>query len=858
MKVTRSEVGKKVLSIKDFRGADYASSPLEVKPYRATDMANLIMQDGMLRKRNGFKQLKAIKSEVKYTSMDIYPFGKCKDIDELYIVRLYKEDDKSCQFYRLYQNHGDWYFDETAMTIVGTEANAITCEYQSSAVKVGNELCIFCGLYVTTDGEKIYPVNYTDNGYPSHAYIPKTVVNVPATVGSFDDNALIGKFETEELLSPYESAEALNMLTAWQSNMLVGKSVDNSDTAQAPKWIYYKLSGKVGRRPYLKVESKKTGKIHTVLFDEELKELKGGNTNDWVGQGYNLKGSSIAGEENIGKWSNIIRWVATDYGIEVGWSQFYLLKDADYSDKFVLYINPNFKEFIFAGENSETLTLDDVNLYLEFVDTEYKRDKNIITATTATVFGVDGASDRIFVAGGVDKNILYYSENDISFKPNPTYFPANQFVVCGTANSPICGFSKVTDGTLAIFKDVQTTEDVAVYYTSGYYVDLGTDEAGNSFKDARFTVSAGDISRKGVSAKAIANLEGDNLFVSKDGVYGIQLSSNVASGERYAKERSRTINPRIRKLNLQNARAIVYRDRYYLAVDNGEVYVADSRYRYTLEGDQQDTFNYEWFRWTGLDVANWFEASDGLYFIDKNGMLCKFTNGYADEYLLDRDEGDFTFYAKDEYKDDPKVVLNADYDGLVKASAYFKDDTSKTWTIEGIGGGDIDADGDFDVWFNSPDGLDTDNVTQLWFNVPVAAYWESAVFDLGSAINRKTLWSMSATVGSNVGGKINLGYKTRVSNVRDIEVEGANTNAFDNLLFVPGPMQSLVDGKERGYGMFTFDIGGYIGVSAYRRRVFERNFVYLQLLFVSDTTTDCTVSDISVEYSYGRKNIGVG
>ncbi len=855
MKVTRSKVGKKVLSIKDFRGVDYASSPLEVKPYRATDMANLIMQDGMLRKRNGFKQLKAIKSDFLYTSMDIYPFGKCKDIDELYIVRLYKEDTKECQFYRLYQKYGDWYFDETAMPIVGIEVTAITCEKQSSAVKVGNELCIFCGLYVTTDGEKIYPVNYKDNGYPSRVYIPKTVVNVPATVGFFESTDKVSVFETEELLSPYESAEALNMLTAWQSNMLVGKSVDNSDASQDPKWIYYKLSGKVGRRPYLKVESKKTGEIYTVLFYEELQELKGGNTNDWVGQGYNLKGSSIAGEENIGKLQNIYRWVATAYpSLEVGPSINYILREEDYSDKFVLYINPRFKEFIFA---EETLTLDDVNLYLEFIDTEYGRDKNIITATTATVFGVDGANDRIFVAGGADKNILYYSENDISFKPNPTYFPVNQFVVCGTANSPICGFSKVTDGTLAIFKDVQTTEDVAVYYTSGYYVDLGTDGAGNSFKDARFTVSAGDISRKGVSAKAIANLEGDNLFVSKDGVYGIQLSSNVASGERYAKERSRTINPRIRKLNLQNARAIVYRDRYYLAVDNGEVYVADSRYRYTLEGDQQDTFNYEWFRWTGLDVVNWFEASDGLYFIDKKGMLCKFTDGYADEYLLDSDEGDFTFYDKDEYKDEPKVVLNADYDKLVKASAYVVDDTGETWPIEGIGGGDINVDGKLDVWFNAFE-MDQENVTQLWLNVPVAAYWESAVFDLGSAINRKTLWSMSATVGSNVGGKINLGYKTRVSNVRDIEVEGANTNAFDNLLFVPGPMQSLVDGKARGYGMFTFDIGGYIGVSAYRRRVFERNFVYLQLLFVSDTTTDCTVSDISVEYSYGRKNIGVG
>ena len=57
MKVDKNQLDRKVFALNDFRGVDYASSPLEVKPYRATDMANLLLRDGMLKKRKGFKQL---------------------------------------------------------------------------------------------------------------------------------------------------------------------------------------------------------------------------------------------------------------------------------------------------------------------------------------------------------------------------------------------------------------------------------------------------------------------------------------------------------------------------------------------------------------------------------------------------------------------------------------------------------------------------------------------------------------------------------------------------------------------------------------------------------------------------------
>jgi hypothetical protein len=58
--------------------------------------------------------------------------------------------------------------------------------------------------------------------------------------------------------------------------------------------------------------------------------------------------------------------------------------------------------------------------------------------------------------------------------------------------------------------------------------------------------------------------------------------------------------------------------------------------------------------------------------------------------------------------------------------------------------------------------------------------------------------------------------------------------------------------------MYTFDIGGYVGVNTYRRRMFERNFVHIQLLFTSETVNDCAVSELDIEYAIAKKNIGVG
>jgi hypothetical protein len=83
-----------------------------------------------------------------------------------------------------------------------------------------------------------------------------------------------------------------------------------------------------------------------------------------------------------------------------------------------------------------------------------------------------------------------------------------------------------------------------------------------------------------------------------------------------------------------------------------------------------------------------------------------------------------------------------------------------------------------------------------------------------------------------------------------MDAEGTNQFDFNDVSF-----ESYGEGDAL-YQMFSFDAGGFI--SAYRQRVFERNFVYAQLMFACNSIGDCIVEEMAVEYAVTRKNIGVG
>lgn len=837
MKVERNNLNRKVFALKDFRGVDYASSPLEVNPYRATDMANLLLRDGMLKKRKGFKQICLLDYP---TLKGGETLDKTFDIKVLAISGrnvlvqyLYKDKTKGSEF-KVYTTSSDGNTWSVKETITLNNAKSL-----GSAVYVNGEWYIACGgAYVKFSGDGVSEVTELD------VYVPTTTINIPVVTPIYSGENITSYNVDANVLSPYTSNESINLLTRIYKEGLAGYTHEGNSA-----WRYYRLNHKIHLwdTPTIKMTVKVNATGEEILFNDFVRQTI---SSDKPPAHFTTAGMHLIYGYNDKYWvSGITRFVSPSTGVEIGSAMFYRVDHKDSYDEYnaIVYIPTNFNGKFrgFPLENGSYVDISEVTVYIEFEDVGLTDSSTLIkSCTCATLFGVDGANDRIFVGGGNNGNIVYFSENDISLKPNPTYFPADQFLVCGMDGAKVNGFMRVSNGTLAIFKDVENYDDVSVYYTSGYYTDVGTGEEGNTYKQARFTVQAGDITRNGISASGIDNFEGDNLFVSKEGVFGIQLSNNVASGERYARERSRTINPKITKFGLRNAKSIVYDEKYFLAVDNGEVYVADSRYKFTLKGDQENTFNYEWFRLTGIFVKEWFILNDTLWFIDKDGYLCEFTESFADQYMVTTDNNELTVNTE-------TVTFNEERLELVKASSYAIDQEGRTWQLQ------LTEDEKSIVIPEDIEIAENADLT-LWFQVPIPAYWQSAVLDLENTMYRKNMWALSMTAAAEHGGMINLGYKTRLNAVHNIEIEGVNKGGYEDISFLGGLQTFLISGKESAFGMYTFDVGGYVGINSYRRRIFERDFVHIQLLFTSETVNDCVVSELDIEYAVSKKNIGVG
>ena len=895
MRVEKNNIDRKVFSLKDFRGVDYASSPLEVKPYRATDMANLLLRDGQLQKRYGFKQVlrtgMKTESSIWTKTYDAKAFicGKNTYGDVILV------------------QHVDYTTSRSTFVPYGRTSHNGPIQELKTKDKDGNEIpARFYGNEHFAQGVSSNGYFYlfydqwikkTKNGVEWEIispYVPTTTINIPVSqyvVTRYDDSEDANTYNHRivgdtDVKHPYQSNESLNMLTTKAKNNLYVKRDFSYDFVNKDANYFEEALGK----KFFKLDAHANIPSGSLLVNGDNKPLIKAVVD---GKTIALGEFELANVTDDTSVENVAGacWYNSEMGLALVYKRSSFLNVpkqfgrpiADNTSVLVVLDEYVFRNALGAGAEATddkpavngyniptdiygyvTLILEYQHSFTKNRDNDYER---ISGAKAVTLFGINGATDRVFVATDSPSNRVYFSENTIkTLEPqvvaDVSYFPVDQWVECGTSEAPISGFLRATDGRLAIFKDVTNVEDISVYYTSGQYVDIVDEEIGTTYQQARFSVTAGDITRRGISARSVVNLEGDNIFTSEEGVYGIVLSNNVASAERYARERSRTINPKITKLGLKDSKGIVYNDKYFLAVGNGEVYVADARYKFTIQGDQQNTFNYEWFRLTGLWVKEWFILDGKLYFIDKDGYICEFVeNSFTDQYLVRKADNELMVKVSTdaEGKKSGSVIFIDTRYYLIKASSYAVDHKGRKWEIdiidEDAGALEIAIPDDIITETDIKDAMDLD----LWFCVPISAYWQSAVMDLNQPIYLKNMWSLSMVASAKHGGKINLGYKTRLNAVSNIEVEGANDFAWgDDIDMFGGTQTSMLTGKSESFGMYTFDVGGYVGINTYRRRLFERNFAHIQLLFTSATATDCSVSEMDIEYSIARKNIGVG
>ena len=127
-------------------------------------------------------------------------------------------------------------------------------------------------------------------------------------------------------------------------------------------------------------------------------------------------------------------------------------------------------------------------------------------------------------------------------------------------------------------------------------------------------------------------MNGDTLVFDGAGVYGIEYSSN----QRSLKLRSSNISKAFEKYSkekLESAIACYHEGRYYLFID-GDVYIADSRFK-VYESNRLDTsFEYEWWIWDNCSATVVCSINGNLYMGRDNGQIAVFDKEYKDRELL--------------------------------------------------------------------------------------------------------------------------------------------------------------------------------------------------------------------------------
>lgn len=235
--------------------------------------------------------------------------------------------------------------------------------------------------------------------------------------------------------------------------------------------------------------------------------------------------------------------------------------------------------------------------------------------TIGILYGVNGASDRLFVSGNPDYiNYDWYSD-----QYDPTYFTDTGYSMLGTSASAIVGYSIISNY-LAAHKD-DMEKDQNIILRQGDLVDSEP-----SFRIINTLQGAGAI-----APHSFAYLATEPLFLTKQGVFAV--TAQDITGEKYAQNRSYFLNGKLLdEANLSEAFGFVYKDMYWLCL-NGKAYILDG-----LQPIQTDksmpysTRQYAGFYRTNIPARIMWEKDEVMYIGTDDGRICEF---YTDKYALE-------------------------------------------------------------------------------------------------------------------------------------------------------------------------------------------------------------------------------
>lgn len=939
MRVQQSTIRDiKSVALKDFRGVDMASTASDVAYFRATKMSNFIYEDGLNRKRKGIEQLFQIKPKTVEQAPSINGiFDFTIEGTRLKIVYA------GNRFY-IVQDDGQYFDITTTQFGYNEEGNVILKDSINAEFRVDVQVGdtkeegahylqdTRCQAFVSND--KIYFVGMGDylvlGDFGNKCFELRKVyeneyTTIPTTTMFIDQ---IGKDnEGGKIL------DDVNIMTRWRYNRLVGSAFAEGE--EAKRWrldSYIDDNAKITlevtntkekmdlsvvrdtesvKRP-VKVGDDLSNKTLTFIPDYLGAVIYGTNvlTTEY---GDKLYLSSKRTDNNneyfdliskIGQVTSIIatyrrkNWTEPWYPstinkttIEFGecgiCTGLYVMFTSEFVGEFqyTKIINDTKEQVGFIKDDIITLTakvgdLSSSILGEDNIKVRYRAvfDNNaserIRKAKIGTIFGINGADDRLFLADGSVTDI-YSERNDFSF------FGSMNYINTGTA--PIVGYIRLGDSTLGVLKK-DSTQDAALYVRSGQYLKETIDNV-EMDTQALFNTIPTNASVSAVGNIGNATLNNDSMILTRQGIYGVEIASNISTNQRLLKLRSNAVNKGLLRLDLDNVISFVYDNKMYVA-QGEKCFVADARFKYRTDNDMGDTFNYEWWQLDfPCDIRCFAKFDDRLVAGTKDGRIIALQGtNYVDQVFDTYEQGqistttdskitynskiDISKYQRLEFLQDTFPIMYMGkfvrFDGdtiiiddnntyvLKEGEQAQANESDKTVVVIGknLKGEKLHIDkyennnivlrDDYGNVYSSfqTNAESANNDVRLYVITPVKAEWYSAITDLGNCSVLKSLVSMTIAVDEQSRGKVQIGYETRRAG--ESIYESTSLEGFDF---------ANIDFTEFSF-LPEFDC-------AFTKKVMARNFNYILFKVKSETPSPCALKEIIVRYKQTKVGRGV-
>lgn len=659
-----SRKDRKVATLQDFKGLDTVHSPLNITYSHAIEMRNLINRDGANRKRKGWRQAKAfdaagIPAGSWNGELDFSAEKDGSDKRNVFIHFYYLDNSLEIKAYDLADNSE--IAVEKGFTISEIQKKNLSIVFFEEKLYIAGCGEILVGNAETnTDGN--IKISFADLLNSGEVYIPETIIlgsntlqadNVSDTL-PFTFNlwvyTIAGFCATDNYYAPgdvapdgvsYPDGEELTStrLDGILPFVLGVDNVKNIEANQIQEDINI-LTNEVINTARINL----TSQDRTLAEDKKLKfvafrldqmeayniewwdEVTSPTKRDMYFNKRNTYMSHITVEIYLNnKKTKVINGFVQQKATT---SPNYAVFTPDpsvngYDDIRVAFVGKNFCADITKIADSVDVENYVIDFKIKFQRRKEESENTLVRMTSKstmlTLFGAEGTPNRLMMCDG--SNTILYSE----YK-NPLYIGGENTITLG--NTPITAWIKGTETSLYVFKKFSRQEE-NLYVIDPQLVTSSNNVYNVNKGEVLYLNKGYSVPESAVNQYCACNLANDILIVSDDGVYGIEMSANVASTERFARSRAEQIKNLLQEEDLTTAKAIVWDNKMFISV-NGNVYIADARYRATFNGDMSDTFNYEWWFWDNMPVYYWIIINEKLCFVTSDNRICEFYEGFID------------------------------------------------------------------------------------------------------------------------------------------------------------------------------------------------------------------------------------